>query len=91
MKVAEGIALLSVGLVCFFLGGHLVVVDAPPRPDLKRQIDALYERAVAQCHQHRAGDESCVKEQFFALYRWEVLLEHNRLVGPPGIPGPRGR
>ena len=56
--------------------------------DLQSQINALYSKSVTECAAFHAGDQECIKSQFQANYRWEILRDQDRLIGPPGIPGP---
>jgi hypothetical protein len=60
------------------------------RSPLEAQITAIYDKSVKECSVFQADTDNCIKTQFFANYRWEVIRDQDRIVGAPGVPGLQG-
>lgn len=55
---------------------------------VKSEIADLFELSVRQCAQFYKGNVYCVISQFRENYRFYVIRDQDRIVGPPGTPGP---
>ena len=65
-------------------------VKKPWRRSLELSAMRLLDQAEKDCAHFYPTSRECVQDLFYDLWRWEVIQDQDRIVGPPGVPGPAG-